>query len=98
VNQYLPLRKTTSTKEKHAARLQRYHTRKAAEKYFGTKAIKGKHIHHRNGNKNDNRKKNLKIIDPKTHGSRHGRGRKGSITGDIKFNLKQINKKIWAKT
>jgi hypothetical protein len=96
-DEHLPLPKTSSNKEKHAARLQRYHARKAAEKHFGKKAIKGKHVHHRNGNKEDNRKKNLKIIDPRSHGSRHGRGRKGSLTGDIKFSLKQVNKKIWCK-
>lgn len=93
----MPLRKSTSKKEKHAARLQRYHTRQAAERYFGKRAIKGKHIHHKNGNKNDNRRKNLKIVDPKIHGQRHGRGRKGSLLGDAKFRLKLIKKKMLAE-
>ena len=93
----MPLKKSAPKKEKSAARLQRYHTRKAAEEYFGKRAIKGKHIHHRNGNKNDNRKKNLKLIDPKSHGSVHGRGNGGSIQREIKFKLRSLNNKLWNK-
>jgi len=94
----MPLPKNTSKKIKHSARLQRYHTRKAAENYFGKRAIKGKHIHHKNGNKNDNRKRNLQIVDRKTHGKRHGRGRKGSTKGDISFSFKKRWKSFWGKT
>lgn len=93
----MPLPKNTPKKKQSAARLQRYHTRKAAEKYFGKRAIRGKDIHHRNGNKNDNRKKNLRIADKRSHGKRHGRGRKGSTTGDMKHSIKNKWNLIWGK-
>jgi len=94
----MPLPKSASKKEKHAARLQRYHSRKAAERFFGKKALRGKDVHHRNGNKDDLRKKNLKLVDKRSHGSRHGRGNKHSLKRELSFKLKQMNKKFWAKT
>ena len=45
--------------------------------YLGRKLKKDEHIHHINGNKLDNRIKNLEIIDIKTHGSLHGKQGKG---------------------
>lgn len=78
----MPLPKSATKKERSDARLQRYHTRKKAEQYYGKKAVRGKAIHHRTGNKNNNKKWNLKTIDPRNHGKRHGRGNKGSITKD----------------
>ena len=50
---------------------------KLTKKYGGTKSarqrarkfMKGKHVHHT--------KRGLELIDPKTHGKKHGRGHKG---------------------
>ncbi len=91
----MPLPKSATKKQRSAARLQRMHTRNEAIKHFGKKAVKGKHVHHKNGNKQDNRKNNLKLEDPKTHGSKHGRGNPGSVKTEIKFKFKTFNKKIW---
>lgn len=72
----MPLRKNTKNfkKEDSAERLRRYHAREAGKKKFGEEAIKGKQIHHKDGNNNNNSPSNLELVDPKKHGTKHGRG------------------------
>lgn len=51
-----------------------------------------RHFHHINGNKMDNRAENVECIDPRTHLSRHNKGRKPSpnaIIKTIEFNHKR---------
>jgi len=85
----MPLPKHTPKRKQSAARLERYHARRAAERYFGKRAVKGKQIHHRNGNKSDNRKRNLKPIKNNEHGRLHGRGIKGNVLRDLKFSIRK---------
>jgi 5-methylcytosine-specific restriction endonuclease McrA len=72
----MPLRKSTPNYKKADAdeRLRRYHAREAGKKKFGEAAVKGKQIHHKDGNNNNNAPSNLELIDPKKHGSMHGAG------------------------
>lgn len=91
----MPLPKSATKKERSAARLDRMNARNAAIGYFGKSAVKGKHVHHKNGNKKDNRKRNQRLEDPRIHGSKHGRGNGGSIKREIKFKLKSFHKKFW---
>jgi len=88
----MPLPKSATKKENSDARLQRYHTRRQAEKIFGKKALKGKHVHHHTKNKYNNRRWNLKPKDPRPHGSRHGRGNKAGILGEIRYMFRKVKK------
>jgi hypothetical protein len=83
----MPLRKSAPLRQHSKARLLRYHARKAAEEYFGKKALRGKDVDHKNGNKTDNRMKNLRLIPKHIHGKRHGRGNPGSKIRDIKLRI-----------
>lgn len=86
----MPLPKNVSKQEKSKARLQRYHARKAAEQYWGREALLGKDVHHRNGNKDDNRRKNLRLKPKPNHGGRHGRGNKGSYKNELRYYWRQF--------
>lgn len=46
-----------------------------AEKMYGGKLPKGMVVHHKNGNKSDNRKANLEIVTPSEHYKRHHENR-----------------------
>lgn len=39
---------------------------------FGIEAVKGKHVHHRNGIPWDTRRKNIELLTPEEHGQLHG--------------------------
>lgn len=43
-----------------------------------TKDLRGKYVHHKNGNKLDCRITNLELVDPSEHQSKHNKGRKQS--------------------
>jgi len=45
--------------------------RHVAERKIGRKLRKGEHIHHRNRNKCDNRRKNLRVMNGKHHYNSH---------------------------
>ena len=70
----MPLKKSASKEENNAERLRRYHARKAAEKKYGKAALKGKTVHHKDGNNMNNSPSNLELKTREAHGNEHGRG------------------------
>ena len=70
----MTLRKGASKQEENAERLRRYHGRKAAEKKYGKAALKGKSVHHKDGNNMNNAPSNLELKTLSAHGKEHGRG------------------------
>lgn len=70
----MPLKKSATKKEDSDERLRRYHGRAAAEKKFGKAAIKGKTVHHKDGNNMNNAPSNLELKSRAEHGKEHGRG------------------------
>lgn len=77
----MPLKKSASKEENNAERLRRYHGRKAAEKKFGKAALKGKTVHHKDGNNMNNSPGNLELKSREAHGREHGRGNGKRGTG-----------------
>ena len=65
-------------------RNRRNRARAIGKKKFGAAAIKGKQVHHKNGNNLDNRPCNLCLVNPSTHGKKHGRGNGKRGTGTAK--------------
>lgn len=70
----MPLKQSAGPKAENKERAIRARARAKAIKVFGKSAVKGKDVHHVNGNNEDNRPSNLKIIPHKSHGTSHGRG------------------------
>ena len=70
----MPLKKTATLKMNTAARKVRAVARAKAAIVFTPSALKGKHVHHKNGNNTDNRPSNLGLTTPGAHGKKHGRG------------------------
>lgn len=93
----MPLPKSASREEQAKRRLQYYHARKAAEKYWGKEALKGMDVHHRNGNKEDNRPQNLRLKPKTKHGGRHGRGNKGSYANEARYYWRQFKQAMIGK-
>lgn len=77
----MPLKKSATKKEDSDERLRRYHGRAAAEKKFGKAAIKGKTVHHKDGNNMNNAPGNLELKTREAHGKEHGRGNGKRGTG-----------------
>lgn len=70
----MPLKKSASREENNKERLRRYHARKAAEKKYGKAAVKGKTVHHKDGDNTNNAPSNLELKTRQEHGREHGRG------------------------
>jgi hypothetical protein len=76
----MPLKKSAGKKAENKERTTRARARAAAIKKFGKAAVKGKDVHHKNGNNKDNRPSNLGIKAHGSHGKSHGRthGKRGT--------------------
>lgn len=70
----MPLKKGTDITEWRKKRLHSYYARKTARRAFGEDAIRGRTIHHMNGNETDNRPSNLLPLTRDEHGKFHGAG------------------------
>ena len=70
----MPLKKTATLHANNLERNRRNRARAVAKKLFGASKIKGKQVHHKNGNNLDNKPSNLSLKTQKAHGKEHGRG------------------------
>lgn len=75
----MPLKKSAGKKAENKERNVRAKARKVAIKKFGDKAVKGKEVHHRDGNNKNNSPSNLGLRNKSSHGKKHGRtnGKRG---------------------
>jgi len=71
----MPLKKTATKKANNLERNRRNRARRIASKIFGKSRIKGKQVHHKDGNNLNNRKSNLSLKTIKSHAKKHGRGK-----------------------
>lgn len=85
----MPLKKSASKKQNNERRLDNIHARKVAEKKYGKSKIKGKQVHHKDGNQKNNAPGNLELISAKEHGAMHGRGNGKRGNGRIKNKRKK---------
>lgn len=85
----MPLKKSASKKQNNERRLDNIHARKAAEKKYGKSKIKGKQVHHKDGNQKNNSPSNLELVSAKEHGAMHGRGNGKRGNGRIKNKRKK---------
>lgn len=53
--------------------------RRVAEKKLGGSIFKGYEVHHKNGNKTDNRPANLRVMKKSSHRRLHAKKRRSSI-------------------
>lgn len=76
--------KVEQTKRESAERKKRYRARAAAKKKYGEAAIKGKDVHHKDGNNDNNGSKNIGLSSKSSHGKKHGRGNGKKGKGTLK--------------
>ena len=69
-------RKWNGSKEQLARRTSRNKARRAVIKARGKKAVKGKDVHHKDGNPRNNSKKNLSVRSVSSNRSQNARPRK----------------------
>lgn len=70
----MPLKKSAGKKAENRERGVRAKARAIGIKKFGASKVKGKEIHHKNGNNKDNRPSNLALKTKSAHAKLHGRG------------------------
>ena len=68
--------------------------RQIAIEHWGEKACKGKDIHHKNGNKLDNRIENLELMSRSAHAKKHMSGR--TLSNETKNKLSESAKKFYS--
>ncbi len=70
----MPLKKTAGKKAENKERGVRATARTAASKVFSESQMKGKDVHHKDGDNKNNSPGNIGMKGHSTHGASHGRG------------------------
>jgi hypothetical protein len=70
------------------------------ERFLGRKLTKTEHVHHKNGDKTDNRLENLELLDESSHHKLHApkKGRLGKpLSEERKTKLREAHREYWRK-